>query len=427
MKIVHRPTLAGRKRSFGRRAALQTAARPAKQARIFKKAPNAVASSTNRLLFLVTEDWFMQSHFRHLIGHARASGFEPVVVCRVGGAPALGRDASAREQLERAGARIVPFDFGRGIGNPLRLMSQLAHLHRLFLSEQPRVVHAIALKPILLASLTVPVQTGLVLALTGFGFLATTRAMTMRGVAMALRRLVRARLRKGAVLVVENGSDAVALSLDESQLANNVVQVPGAGVELEALPVTEPPAEPPVKVGTIARLVRSKGIDVAVDAVAKLRAQGLNVELHIGGTPDPDNPAAVSADEIARWRNTAGITLHGWVGNVASFWAGMHMACFPSRGGEGLPRSLLEAAACGRALVASDVPGCRDCVTTTGGGLLVPPDDVAALAEALATLVKDRPARERFAVKARAGIARDYTTQRVADRMAEAWARASQG
>lgn len=384
-----------------------------------------MAPPTNRLLFLVTEDWFMQSHFRHLIGHARANGFEPVVVCRVGGAPALGRAENARAELERAGARIVPFDFGRGIGNPLRLMSQLSHLHRLIASERPRVVHAIALKPILLASLTVPVQTGLVLALTGFGFLATTRTLTMRGVATALRRLVRARLRKGAVLVVENGSDAAALGLDDTQVATNVVQVPGAGVELEALPVTEPPAEPPVKIGTIARLVRSKGIDVAVDAVTKLRAQGFDAELHIGGTPDPDNPAAVGADEIARWRETPGVTLHGWVGDVASFWAGMHLACFPSRGGEGLPRSLLEAAASRRALVASDVPGCRDCVTTTGGGLLVPPDDFAALAEALAMLAKDRASRESFATAARAGIARDYTTQRVAERMADAWARAA--
>lgn len=386
-----------------------------------------MSPSTNRLLFLVTEDWFMQSHFRHLIRQAQANGFEPVVICRVGGSPALGRDDNAREQLERAGARIVPFDFGRGIGNPLRLMSQLSSLHRLILAEQPRAVHAIALKPILLACLSVPIGIGLVLALTGFGFLATTRAVTMRCMTAVLRRLVRARLQRGAVLVVENGSDAAALGLDESQLANNVVQVPGAGVELESLPVAEPPAEPPVKIGTIARLVRSKGIDVAVDAVAKLRAEGLNVELHIGGTPDPDNPAAVSADEIARWRKTPGVTLHGWVQDVAGFWTGMHVACFPSRGGEGLPRSLLEAAACGRTIVASDVPGCRDCVTATGGGVLVPADDAAALADALARLVKDPATRQRLALAARAGIARNYTTQRVAELMAEAWSRATRG
>ena len=82
----------------------------------------------------------------------------------------------------------------------------------------------------------------------------------------------------------------------------------------------------------------------------------------------------------------------------------MHLACFPSRGGEGLPRSLLEAAASGRALVASDVPGCRDCVTTTGGGLLVPPDNVALLAEALAKLARDRASRESFAMAARGAV-----------------------
>jgi glycosyltransferase involved in cell wall biosynthesis len=120
----------------------------------------------------------------------------------------------------------------------------------------------------------------------------------------------------------------------------------------------------------------------------------------IAGTPDPANPASVSEGEAAGWNAEPGITWLGHVSDIAALWARAHIAVLPSRR-EGLPKSLLEAAACGRPLVASDVPGCREIVRPGETGLLVPFDDDAALADAIATLANSAELRARYGAAAR--------------------------
>src|SRR3954464_14659468 len=117
----------------------------------------------------------------------------------------------------------------------------------------------------------------------------------------------------------------------------------------------------------------SKGIDVAVEAVRAARAQGAAIELSLYGAPDPSNPKAIPEDTLKAWGAEPGIAWHGATGDIPAVWRDHHVACLPSRGGEGLPRALLEAAACGRAIVTTDGAGCR--APARGGleGLLVPP------------------------------------------------------
>ena len=131
-----------------------------------------------------------------------------------------------------------------------------------------------------------------------------------------------------------------------------------------------------------------------------LRARIPDAQLLVAGTPDPANLASISDSELAEWRKEPGITLLGHVTDIASFWARAHVAALPSRR-EGLPKSLLEAAACARPLVATDVPGCRAVVADGETGILVPPDDAAALASALEKLLKDREMRLRMGAEAR--------------------------
>jgi glycosyltransferase involved in cell wall biosynthesis len=131
-----------------------------------------------------------------------------------------------------------------------------------------------------------------------------------------------------------------------------------------------------------------------------LRAKGLPIELLVAGTPDPANPASVSPQEVATWTHEAGITLLGHVADIRTVWARAHIAVLPSRR-EGLPKSLIEAAACGRPMVATDVPGCRE-VVRPDTGLLVPAADPAALARAIATLAQSPDLRARFGAAARA-------------------------
>ncbi len=120
----------------------------------------------------------------------------------------------------------------------------------------------------------------------------------------------------------------------------------------------------------------------------------------IAGTPDPANPASVSASEAQSWNEEPGITWLGHVGDIAGFWARAHVAVLPSRR-EGLPLSLMEAAACGRAMIASDVPGCREVVIHEQTGLLFPVDDAPALAAAMQRLDAVPQLRARYGVAAR--------------------------
>jgi glycosyltransferase involved in cell wall biosynthesis len=131
-----------------------------------------------------------------------------------------------------------------------------------------------------------------------------------------------------------------------------------------------------------------------------LRRKGIAVELLIAGTPDPANPASVSQAEAAAWSHEPGVTWLGHVDDIATVWARAHMAVLPSRR-EGLPKSLLEAAACGRPMVATDVPGCREVAIPNETGLLVPPDDADALAAAVEQLAHSPELRARFGRAAR--------------------------
>ena len=121
----------------------------------------------------------------------------------------------------------------------------------------------------------------------------------------------------------------------------------------------EPPGAPTI--AFVGRLLADKGIRTLIEAHRLLRERGSNVELLIAGTPDPANPASVSAQEAAGWSREPGITWLGHVEDISALWARAHIAVLPSRR-EGLPKSLLEAAACGRPMIATDVPGCREIV-----------------------------------------------------------------
>lgn len=365
-----------------------------------------------KILFLVTEDWFFRSHFLGFAHRAIADGHEVIVAARMSGALA-----------GEAGIRCVDTRAARRAMGPLALASEIRKTGELIARERPDVVHVIALKPIVLLLLSGVRNVGRVLALTGRGYLSMDGSLRRRAVAGVLRRLLRAALdAPRTVLAVENAADRAwaegGRKLDDAR----VVTLPGAGVDVSAFSVAPEPPEP-VVVGVAARLIHSKGVDVVVDAIARLRAEGLDVSLRIAGDQDHDNPEHVSDAEIVRWQATPGLELLGRVRDISAFWAGAHIACLASRGGEGLPRSIIEAAACGRPVVTTQTPGCEDFVRDAQCGVAVPVNDPAALAVALAKLAGDAALRRQFGAAGRARVAAAYTIAHAADAAAQAWAR----
>lgn len=228
-----------------------------------------------------------------------------------------------------------------------------------------------------------------VLALTGLGFLGASGGRVAGWTRTLLLWLLTGPCAgRNTQFLLENPDDAVTLGLDPAD-SRRVTLVGGAGIDPQTLMPAPFPDPTPLRVALVARMLWSKGIDLAVEAVRRARRAGIAVELSLYGAPDPSNPKAVPEATLRAWSSKPGIAWHGPTRDITGVWAAHHVACLPSRGGEGLPRTLLEAAACGRALLTTDVPGCRRLVRDGVEGRVVPPDDAQALANALAALAAD--------------------------------------
>ncbi|MEH3118548.1 MAG: glycosyltransferase [Methylorubrum populi] len=378
------------------------------------------------LVFVVTEDWFFASHFLPMARAAVAMGLSVAVVTRV---------RAHRAAIEAAGIRVVPLEAERSSLDPMAAGYAAGQLAGILKALKADIVHCIALRGILVGG-TAAAMAGIprrVFALTGLGLLGARADATGRLSRLALKGLIRGPLASRQTrFLFENPDDARALGLDPSDTA--VTLVGGAGVDPETFAPRPLPPPTPLKVAIVARMLWSKGIDVAVEAVRRARAvgavgaegaegaEGAAVELSLYGAPDPSNRRAIPEATLRAWSRD-GVVWHGPTRDVADIFAAHHVGALPSRGGEGLPRTLLEAAACGRAILTSDVPGCRDLVRDRREGLLVPPGDAGALAAALTRLAADPALVARMGAAARARILEGgYTEAAVAGTVAGIYA-----
>ncbi len=369
--------------------------------------------SRPKLLFLVTEDWFFRSHFLPIARRAIADGYECVVAAR---------NTGALDNI--AEVRLVDMPFARRAFAPWELIRQISWLRDIVARERPTLIHAIALKPIVLLTLADLKDVAQVLALTGQGHLALARTPWTRLVRWRLQRALRRALRwPRTLLMVENMRDAAWVAQGEPLEAHKIALMPGAGVDPDRFTVALEPPAGDVVVGVVSRLIHSKGIDVAVEAVRKLREDGFAIALRIAGAPDEQNPECIGDAQLARWRDFDGIELLGHQSDINAFWARCHIACLPSRGGEGLPRSLIEAAACARPVVTTNTPGCADFVGSGEIGLVVEPGCAEALAAALKRMALDGELRQRMGASGREKVLLGYTEAHAGATASAAWRR----
>jgi glycosyltransferase involved in cell wall biosynthesis len=354
-------------------------------------AVRATDEARPRLLYVTAEDWAFLSHRLPMARAARDAGFEVHVATRV-------TDNAAAIEAEKF--ILHPIPFARGKLSPLAALRTIAALRRVQRQVAPDVTHHVALQSSVLGMIAMfgrPVAC--INAFIGLGYSFTSKSLKAR----ALRRLIGVVLnrlvdRDGSIALVQNGDDMaalIALGISKSRIA----LISGSGVDIKRFtPLPEPAGTPTF--GFVGRLLDDKGVRTLVAAHRLLRARGSDARLLIAGTPDPANPASVTKTEAESWNREPGITWLGHVDDIAGLWARAHVAVLPSRR-EGLPLSLMEAAACGRAMIASDVPGCREVVIHEQTGLLFPADDATALATAMERLSTARELRARYAGAAR--------------------------
>ncbi|TNC13631.1 glycosyltransferase family 4 protein [Methylobacterium terricola] len=374
----------------------------------------AEAGERAHVAFVVTEDWFFASHFLPMARAAVAAGHRVSVVTRV---------RAHRDVIAATGARVVELEAERSSLNPMAAGYAAGQLAAILKALKADIVHCIALRGILVggAAATLAGIPSRVYALTGLGLIGARQDRTGRLARAALRLLIRGPLETARTrYLFENPDDARLLGLDPD--GPRVTVVGGAGIDPEVWAPAPLPPHPPLRIALTARMLWSKGIDTAVEAARRARAGGADLELALYGAPDPSNRRAIPEATLRDWSRD-GITWHGATGDVAGALARAHVACLPSRGGEGLPRALLEAAASGRAVLTTDVPGCRTLVRDGIEGLIVPPDDPGALAAAMSRLAADPALVDRMGAAARARIVTGgFTEAAVTDRVLRLYA-----
>lgn len=359
-----------------------------------------------KLVFLVTEDWYFASHRLALARAARAAGYEVVVATRV---------RAHGERIREEGFRLRPIRWrrrGDGFFGALRAIREIARVYR---AERPDLVHHVALKPVLFGGLALrlafpgrrdrPRRVDAVMGL-GSGFSGAGLAARLRRPALRLMLGAFGRGRGGRI-IVQNPEDAEALA-GFGLACGRIALIRGSGVDLARFqPLPEPEGDG-VTVALVGRMLRAKGVLDAVAAVRRLREEGLPVSLLLAGPPDLDNQGSLDEAELQALAREPGIEWLGPVEDVRGVWRRAAIAVLPTSYGEGLPKALIEAAACARPVVATDVAGCREIVLPGETGILVPPHDVEALARALAALVRDRVRRRRFGEAGRALVERSF-------------------
>jgi glycosyltransferase involved in cell wall biosynthesis len=362
-----------------------------------------------KLLFLVTEDWAFWSHRLPLARAARDAGFDVVVATRV-------KDHAAR--IIGEGLKLVPIQLSRRSMNPVRELAFLWQLFGIYRDEQPDIVHHVTVKPVLYGSLIARLLgvPGTVNALTGMGYVFASpraRARLLRPFVVRAYRL--AINGKGSRLIVQNPDDAALLrTLGIVDSATHLALIRGSGVEMERyLAVPEPTGIPLVILPS--RMLWDKGVGEFVQAAKLLRARGVTARFALVGESDPDNPAAITPGQLCAWKQEGDVEWWGFRTDMPAVLASAHVVCLPSYYGEGVPKALIEAACCARPLIAADVPGSREIVRHNDNGLLVPPRDVAALADALERLIADPALRARMGTRGRERVGLEFSVERVVD------------
>lgn len=364
----------------------------------------------SRILLVTNDSWFLVSHRLRIAIRAAASGHQVHVAAL---------EDHTTDQIREAGCTFHPWQVaprGRSMAGEVRAVLSLATIIR---RVKPDVIHLITIKPVLYGGLLarllrVPAA---VYAVNGLGamFVGDGRRLAL------LRRFVLRPMYRLAIghhnsqVIFQNADDRAMLLEQLSLQSLPTTLIRGSGVDLERFTVYPEPDGVPV-VFMSARLLRDKGIFEFAEAAERLASQGIAARFQLaGGQVATGNPAALNDADIAQLEAAGRVELLGHQSDMPALLAAANLVVLPSWR-EGLPKSLLEAAAAGRAVVTTDVPGCRDAIDPDVTGLLVPVRNAARLADAIGELLQNRERRQAMGRAGRELAERAFDVDQVAAR-----------
>lgn len=349
-----------------------------------------------KCILFANTDWYLYNFRGSLARALREDGHDILLISPPG---------PYGEKLRSQGFRWIPAPLARKSLNPLREFALLAWLWRLIRKERPDLIHGFTIKCAVYGGLVGRLtKTGRINAVAGMGYVFISDSLKAR----ALRPFVRL-LMRGAFggertrIILQNPDDVQLLRGARVVRPDQIRLLRGSGVDVARFlpPKAQKSAPRPLRVVLAARMLWDKGVGEFVEAARMLKSEGRAIDFVLAGEPDPGNPAAIPEESLRAWQ-TDGVA--DWLGHVTDMprlFAEADIVVLPSYR-EGLPKSLIEAAACARPLITTDVPGCREVVTHDVDGLLVPVRNADALAKAIGRLHDDPELARRLGDAARA-------------------------
>ena len=359
-----------------------------------------------KLLFLVTEDWYFCSHRLQLAREARQNGYSVVVATHVW---------EHGQRILDEGFKLIPLRMRRRSANPLKELSTLAELIRIYRSESPDVVHHVAVKPVVYGSIAARLTRlpRVVNAITGTGYVFSSDRLVAKTLRPFIKLILRYLLNRRMTLTIFQNPDDRNMLIRKGIVREKFTRIiRGSGVDTNKyLPVPEPNG---ITVITLAsRMLWDKGISEFVEAARMLKTEGMKARFVLVGGTDNDNFASIPSTQLDQWNREGFVEWWGKRDDMPRIFAASHLVCLPSAYGEGIPKVLIEAASCGRAVVTTDSPGCREIVRDGENGLLIPVRQAGELAGAIKKLIENPDLRRKMGSKGREMVVNEFSIEKV--------------
>jgi glycosyltransferase involved in cell wall biosynthesis len=354
-----------------------------------------------KVVLFANTDWYLYNFRLSLANALRDEGVEVVLVSPGG---------EYVNRLREAGFRWIEIPLSKG--NPFADIISLIRLWNLYRKERPVVVHHYTVKCVLYGSCAAHLAgtKAIVNSVTGLGFVFTDNSPVrklLQGVVLLAYRIVLRNTR----IIFQNSPDRDFFLSMKLVAPNSAELIRGSGVDIDLFQPKEEPQGMPVVLFP-GRFLRDKGIDEFVESARIVNNNGTKARFILAGDLYEGNPSSISARELQSWTDEGVVECWGWSGQMQNIYPLANIVCLPSYR-EGLSRTLIEACACGRAVVTTDVPGCRDVVRHGENGYLVPPKAPKALAKAILELIKSPGTRRQMAMAGRKIAERDFSTEKI--------------
>ncbi|MCA9893384.1 MAG: glycosyltransferase family 4 protein [Anaerolineae bacterium] len=360
-----------------------------------------------RVLYVVNIPRFFVTHRLPLALAARERGYDVHVTTS-------DADAENVEIIKATGLPYHPLPLSQHGTNPLAEINTIRALYRLYKQLKPDLVHQVSIKPVIYGGLAAKLAgvPAVVSAMSGLGYVFIDDSAKAQLLRLGVGPLFRLALAgKRTRMIFQNPDDQQRFIQMGLLPQERTVLIKGSGVDMDVFSPQPEPGGLPVFLFA-GRLLWSKGLGTYVELARRLQGKAKFV---VAGYPEPSSPHAVPMSQMTTWRDEGIIDWWGRRDDMPDVFASINVVCLPSTYGEGIPKVLIEAAACGRAILTTDTPGCREIVTDGENGLLVAPDDFEQLVAAAQRLIDDADLRRKMGENGRKKAAAEYSLQHVVD------------